>query len=103
MYAIVETGGKQYKVQEGETLQVEKIKAEVGETVTLDKVLMVNNQGDFHIGSPLVEGAKVTATVVEQGRGKKIIIYKYKPKANYRRKRGHRQHYSEIQIDKIEW
>ena len=103
MYAIVETGGKQYKIEEGEKLQVEKITAQVGETITLDKVLMINNDGEVHVGSPMIESAKVTATVVEQGKGKKIIVYKYKPKANYRRKKGHRQFFTEIQIEKIEW
>jgi large subunit ribosomal protein L21 len=103
LYAIIETGGKQYKVQEGEKLQVEKLMAEVGDTVTLDKVLMVNSGEEILVGSPLVDGAKVTATVVEQGRGKKIIVYKFKAKANYRKKKGHRQPFSELQIEKIEW
>ncbi len=102
MYAIIETGGKQYKVQEGDTLQVEKLPAESGDTVTIDKVLMVNQDGEIRLGTPYIEGATVTATMVEQGKGKKIIVYKYKAKANYRRKRGHRQPYSEIQIEKIE-
>ncbi len=103
MYAIIETGGKQYKVFEGEKLQVEKLNAEEGDTVTLDRVLMINNDSEILLGSPLVDGAKVTATIIEQGRGKKIIVYKYKAKANYRKKKGHRQPFSEIQIEKIEW
>ncbi len=102
MYAIIETGGKQYKVQEGDRLQVEKLPVEAGDTVVIEKVLLVNRDGDMAIGNPLVEGAKVTATVTEHGKGKKIIIYKYKAKANYRLKKGHRQPYTELQIEKIE-
>ena len=90
MYAIVKTGGKQYKVSEGDVLFVEKLEANEGDVVTLDEVLAVNN-GELKIGAPVVEGANVQAKVLEQGKDKKIIVYKYKPKKDYRRKNGHRQ------------
>ena len=100
MYAIIETGGKQVKVKEGQEIYVELLDAEVGDTVTFDKVLMVGGD-DVKIGTPFVEGASVTAKVSEHGRGKKIIVFKYKPKKNYRRKQGHRQPYTKIAIEKI--
>ena len=100
MYAIIETGGKQVKGQEGQEIEVESLAAEVGDTVTFDKVLMVG--GDtVKVGTPTVEGASVTAKVNEHGRGKKIVVFKYKPKKNYRRKQGHRQPYTKITIEKI--
>lgn len=102
MYAVVETGGKQYKVQEGDTLRVELLNAEAGSTVELDKVLMVNTDGDLKVGSPYVEGAKVTLKVEEHGKGKKIIVYKYKAKKNYRKKQGHRQPFTKVVVEKIE-
>ena len=86
MYAIIETGGKQYKVQEGDVLFIEKIEAEDGATVTFDKVLAVSSEGSVTFGRPLVENANVTAKVLGQGRAKKIIVFKYKPKKGYRRK-----------------
>ena len=101
MYAIVETGGKQYRVKEGDILRVEKLAANVGETVVLDKVLAVSNEAGLQLGSPYID-AKVTATIEAQGKGKKIIVFKYKPKKNYRRKQGHRQPFTRIRIDKIE-
>lgn len=100
MYAIIETGGKQIKVEEGQTIYVEKLNAEAGETVTFDKVLFVGGE-TVKVGSPVVEGATVTAKVAEQGRGKKIIVFKYKPKKNYRKKQGHRQPYTKVVIEKI--
>ena len=86
MYAIIKTGGKQYKVSEGDLVRVEKLAYEVGETVDFDQVLLVSNDGDLKVGAPLVEGAKVTATVEDQNKDKKIVVYKYKPKKQYRKK-----------------
>ncbi|NLW24594.1 MAG: 50S ribosomal protein L21 [Clostridia bacterium] len=102
MYAVIETGGKQYKVQEGDTLKVELLPVEVGSTVEIDKVLLVNKEGNVQIGSPYVNGAKVVLKVLEHGKGKKIIIFKYKPKKNYRRKQGHRQPFTKVVVEKIE-
>ena len=98
MYAIIETGGKQYRVQENDVLFVEKLEALEGDTVEFDKVLMVNDK----IGAPYVEGAKVTANVVKQGKAKKVIVFKYKSKKNYHKKQGHRQPFTKIQITAIE-
>ncbi|NLM74163.1 MAG: 50S ribosomal protein L21 [Clostridiaceae bacterium] len=100
MYAVIETGGKQYKVQEGDVLFIEKIKAEDGEQFVFDKVLAVSKDGSLVTGNP-VEGATVSAKVLGQGKGKKIIVFKYKPKKGYRRKQGHRQPYTKVQIEKI--
>lgn len=100
MYAIIATGGKQYKVAEGDIIKIEKLGVEAGETVTFDKVLAVNN-GELSIGCPTVEGATVTATVVKEGKGKKVIVYKYKRKTGYHKKNGHRQLYTELKIEKI--
>ena len=93
MHAIIETGGKQYKVAEGDTLFIEKLPVEAGETVTFDKVLAVLDGDKATFGAPVVDGAKVTASVVKNGKGKKVIVFKYKPKKGYRRKQGHRQPY----------
>ena len=102
MYVIVQTGGKQFKVSQGDTIVVEKLAVEVGETVTLDKVFMVSNGDAVTVGSPFVAGAKVTAKVVEQGRDKKIMIFKYKSKKNYHKKQGHRQPFTKLTIESIE-
>lgn len=102
MYAVVETGGKQYQVEEGQTLRVERLKAEPGQSVTLDRVVLVADGTKTRVGTPVVKGAAVTATVVAHGRDRKIIVLKYKPKVHYRRKTGHRQHYTELRIEKIE-
>ena len=99
MYAIIATGGKQYKVAEGDVLKVEKLDAEAGSTVTFDQVVAVSD-GSLKVGKD-VEKASVTATVVEQGRGKKVIVYKYKRKTGYHKKNGHRQAYTQVKIDKI--
>lgn len=101
MYAIIETGGKQYRVQEGDTLFVEKLEVAAGETIDFDKVLVVSNQGELSVGAPFVEGAKVEASVVEQGKGPKVIVFKYKAKKDYRKKQGHRQPYTKVKIEKI--
>ena len=102
MYAIVKTGGKQYKVAEGDTLFIEKLNAEAGEAVTFDKVLAVVDGDKATFGTPVVEGAKVEANVVKNGKGKKVMIFKYNPKKGYRRRQGHRQPYTKVTIGKIE-
>jgi large subunit ribosomal protein L21 len=100
MYAVVETGGKQYKVSAGETIEVEKLPLRVGQQVELDRVLLVSDE-KVRVGNPTIEGAKVMATVAGQGKGKKVIVFKYKPRNRYRRKAGHRQAYTRLRIDKI--
>ena len=102
MHAIIETGGKQYKVAEGDTLFIEKLPVEAGDTVTFDKVLAVLDGDKATFGAPVVDRAKVTACVVKNGKGKKVIVFKYKPKKGYRRKQGHRQPYTKVTIGKIE-
>ena len=99
MYAIIKTGGKQYRVQQGDEFRVEKLDAEVDSTVTFDKVVAVKD-ADLKVGAD-VAGAKVTGTVTDQGKGKKVIVYKYKRKSGYHKKNGHRQLYTEVKIDKI--
>ena len=100
MYAIIATGGKQYKVEEGDVIKVEKLGVDAGQTVTFDQVLAVNN-GERQIGCPTVSGATVTATVEKEGKGRKVIVYKYKRKTGYHKKNGHRQLYTQVKIDKI--
>lgn len=100
-YAIVETGGKQYRVKVGDVLSVEKLDADAGTAVKLDRVLLVGGNGDVKVGTPLVEGASVEATVADQYRGEKIIVFKYKPKKNYRRRTGHRQSLTRLEITGI--
>lgn len=101
MYAIIETGGKQYKVQEGDSINVELLRAEVGDVVELDKVLMVSNGENIQVGAPYLPEVKVQAKIQSHGKGRKIIVYKYKSKKNYRRKQGHRQPFTKIAIEKI--
>lgn len=101
MYAIIETGGKQYKVQEGDVLFIEKLDVEAGDNVEFEQVLAVSNGTELTVGSPVVEGAKVSATVEKNGKAKKIIIYKYKSKKDYRKKQGHRQPYTKVVINTI--
>lgn len=101
MYAIIKTGGKQYKVSEGDLVRVEKLAYEIGDTVDFDQVLLVSNDGELKVGSPIVEGAKVSATVEDQNKDKKIVVYKYKPKKQYRKKQGHRQPYTLVKINSI--
>ena len=100
MYAIIVTGGKQYKVSEGDTIFVEKLGVKAGETVSFDQVLLVNN-GEVKVGTPTVEGASVSATVVAERKAKKVILYKYKRKTGYHKKNGHRQTYTKVTINKI--
>ncbi len=98
MYAIIETGGKQYRVQEGDVITIEKLDVEAGDAVTFDKVLVLNNDKELQVGAPYVEGAKVAGEVVENGKGQKVIIFKYKAKKDYRKKQGHRQPYTMVKI-----
>ncbi len=100
MYAIIATGGKQYKVAEGDIIRVEKLGVEAGETYTFDQVLAVND-GELKVGHPTLEGAKVTASVMGDGKAKKVIVYKYKRKTGYHKKNGHRQAYTELKIESI--
>jgi large subunit ribosomal protein L21 len=102
MYAVVNTGGKQYKVQKGETLRIEKIPGAVGSSVTFDKVLMVADGENIRVGQPVLENVAVQAQIVEQDKAKKILIFKYKRRKRYRRKNGHRQPFTAIRIDGIE-
>ena len=102
MYAIIKTGGKQYRVSEGDVVMVEKLAANEGEAVTFDQVLTVVKDDEVVVGKPLVEGAKVTAKVEAQGKDKKILVFKYKAKSNYRRRQGHRQPFTKVVIEKIE-
>ncbi|GAA0084243.1 MULTISPECIES: 50S ribosomal protein L21 [Clostridium] len=102
MYAVLSTGGKQYRVQEGDVIFVEKLDAEVDSTVELTEVLAVSNGEALKVGTPVVEGAKVVAKVVAQGKAKKITVFKYKAKKDYRKKTGHRQPYTKLVIEKIE-
>ena len=101
MYAIIATGGKQYRVSEGDVVRVEKLDAEVGSTYSFDQVLAVGEEGKLEFGKPVVEGAVVKATVQKQARAKKVIVYKYKPKTGYHKKNGHRQCFTELKIDSI--
>ena len=101
MYAIVRSGGKQYRAEVGATIDVDRLPQAVGDSVELADVLLVAGEANTLIGQPLVEGARIRATVVEQFRGKKIIVYKYRQRTNYRRKQGHRQYYTRLRIDDI--
>ena len=101
MQAIIVTGGKQYKVSEGDVLFIEKLEAEAGETVTFDQVLAILGENEATFGAPVVEGASVEATVVKNGKGKKIRIFKYNPKKGYHKRQGHRQPYTKVEINKI--
>ena len=102
MHAIIETGGKQYKVTEGDTLFIEKLEAEAGQAITFDKVLAILDSDKATFGAPVVEGASVAATVVKNGKGKKVRIFKYNPKKGYRKRQGHRQPYTKVQIGAIQ-
>ena len=100
MYAIIATGGKQYKVEEGDVIRVEKLDVKEGEEITFDQVLVVGDK-ELKIGDPTVSGASVKATVVAEGKEKKVIVYRYKPKTGYHKKNGHRQPFTQVKIDKI--
>ncbi len=100
-HAVIETGGKQYRVAEGDVIYVEKLDAEAGATVKFDRVLAVIDEGNAVFGTPIIEGASVTANVVKNGRGKKVRVYKMKPKKGYQRTQGHRQPYTKVQIETI--
>lgn len=100
-YAIVQTGGKQYRLQSGDTIKVESLRGDVGDLLELTDVRLVSQDGEVTIGTPTVEGARVTAEVLGHGRGKKIIVFKYKAKTRYRRKNGHRQNYTELRVTDI--
>jgi len=102
MYAIVETGGKQYKTQPGEVLRVEKLPGNVGDPVAFDKVLMLGTEDEVRVGSPLVDGARVTGRIINQDKGRKIVVFKFKRRKRYRLKKGHRQLFTAVQIDAIE-
>ena len=101
MYAVFRSGGKQYRAEVGQTVDVDRLTNEVGESIELDDVLLVADGENTVIGQPRVEGASVAVTVVEQFRGKKIIVYKYRQRTSYRRKQGHRQYYTRLRIDDI--
>ncbi len=101
MYAVVRIGGRQYQAEVGKTLVVEKLPYAVGEEVEFNEVLFINDEGRIAVGQPLVEGASVKAEVVDQFKGKKIIVFKYKPKKRYRRKQGHRQQYTRLMVREI--
>jgi len=101
MYAIIETGGKQYKVAEGDIITVEKLGVEAGQDFTFDKVLVVAKDGDVKVGAPYIEGAAVTASVIGDGKAKKVVVYKYKPKKGFHKKKGHRQPFTKLQIKSI--
>jgi len=102
MYAIIETGGKQYKVEEGQAIYIEKLNASEGETVSFDRVLAVSKDGSLTVGAPTVAGAVVSGKVEKHGKGRKIIVFKYKPKKNERKKQGHRQPFTKVVIEKIQ-
>ena len=102
MYAIVHTGGKQYKIQEGETLRFEKLTGDIGSEVTFDRVLMVSDGENVTMGRPVLENAAVKGHIVEQGKAKKILVFKFKRRKRYRRKQGHRQLFTSVMIDKIQ-
>lgn len=100
MYAVIVSGGKQYKVSEGDVIRVEKLEVEEGAKITFDQVLLLND-GSLKIGTPTVANAKVSGTVLKNGKGKKVIVYRYKRKSGYHKKNGHRQLFTEVKIDKI--
>ncbi len=101
MYAIVETGGKQFRVSEGDVIRTDLLESEVGSSITFDRVILAANGDNVTIGTPLVNGASVTGTVVRQGKDKKILVFKYKPKKRVRKLTGHRQRFAEVRIDRI--
>lgn len=101
MYAIIETGGKQYRVQEGDVISVEKLNVKAGDKVEFDKVLVLSNEGDLKVGAPYIDGVSAFGEVVENGKQKKVIIFKYKAKKDFRKKQGHRQPYTMVKIESL--
>lgn len=101
MYAIIKTGGKQYRVNEGDVISVEKLDVASGEKIVFDEILVLSKDGELQIGAPVVSGAKVEGTVVQQGKEKKVVVFKYKPKKDYRKKQGHRQPFTRVKIERI--
>jgi len=101
MYAVLSTGGKQYKVEEGDILRIEKISGDVGASVSFDKVLMLSDGEKVRVGTPLIDGISVSGHIVEQDKAKKILVFKYKRRKRYRRKQGHRQPFTAVKIDSI--
>ena len=101
MYAVIKTGGKQYRVQEGDVITIEKLNANVGDKVEFDEVLVLGEGADIKVGTPFLDGVKVFGTVTENGKGKKVIIFKYKSKKDYRKKQGHRQPYTMVKIESL--
>lgn len=101
MYAVIKTGGKQYRVEQGDTLAIERLDGDTGAVVSFDEVLLVGSDSATKLGRPLVQGASVKGTIVEQGRAKKIIIFKFRRRKNYKRKKGHRQYFTRVRIDSI--
>ncbi|HHY76769.1 MAG TPA: 50S ribosomal protein L21 [Firmicutes bacterium] len=102
MYAIVETGGKQYKVSPGDVVRLEKLPGTRGDTLVFDKVLAVSDGGSLRVGNPYLEGTTVKATILRQGKARKILVFKYRSKTNYRRRYGHRQPFTEVRVDAVE-
>ena len=102
MYAVIRTGGKQHRVEPGQSIRVERLAGDVGDSIELPEVLLVGGEGEARVGQPLVAGAKAVGTITAQGRGPKITIFKMKRRKGYRRKQGHRQDFTEIRVDKIE-
>ncbi len=101
MYAVIETGGKQYKVSEGDVIYIEKLEVEAGADVAFDKVLLIGEGSDVKVGAPLVDGVSVAGKVIKNDKAKKVVVYKYKPKKGYHKKQGHRQPYTKVEIIKI--
>ena len=101
MYAVIETGGKQYKVSEGDVIYIEKLDVEAGADVSFDKVLLIGEGNDVKVGAPVVDGVSVTGKVIKNDKAKKVVVYKYKPKKGYHKKQGHRQPYTKVEITKI--
>lgn len=101
MYAVIQTGGKQYRVAPGDTLTVEKLPGNVGDSVEFGEVLMLSKDGSLSMGKPTIQGAKVTGKIVEHGRGEKLVVYKFRRRKNYRLRNGHRQNYTSIQISDV--
>ena len=101
MYAVIETGGKQYKVSEGDVIYIEKLDVEAGAEVSFDNVLLIGEGSDVKVGAPVVDGVSVTGKVIKNDKAKKVVVYKYKPKKGYHKKQGHRQPYTKVEITKI--